>query len=93
MTRMDEHNWIAIAALAVSVLVLFIGIFTKRPFVATTVADELRDEIEDLRKKVSNLNTEVVSLTAQLAMVIRDRNWWQDEYRKLKEQADKREIR
>jgi hypothetical protein len=86
----DISNWIAFAALGVSVLVGVLGVFVKRPFVAATIADELRAEIFELRGRIDLADKLVAELKMQLSIVMTDREWWRYEYQKLRDQESRR---
>jgi hypothetical protein len=79
--------WIGIVALIISVVVGIGGYLQKKPFVSLGSYDNLRREAEELRAVVVRLTTRVASLETHLDAAISEREFWQDEYRKLRNQS------
>jgi hypothetical protein len=81
-------TWISLAAFGLSAIVALFAYLRKNPFVAMSVAEELRREITDLRSRLQALVSEVTALRTQLNITIVEREWWREEYRKLKSDTD-----
>ncbi len=76
--------WISAGALVVSLGVMAGSFLRRSPLVPAGVAEELRREVADLRNKIAVLTSEISGLRTQLGLAMADREWWREEYRKLK---------
>lgn len=76
--------WIAGVAVVLSFIVAIKGYLEKRPLVPKFTLDELREENQDLRYRLERMEEELDGLKSQINQVMREREWWREEYVKLR---------
>jgi hypothetical protein len=84
----DPAIWIAGLAAAATLLSLLFGILRKPAFVPAHAVEDLREEVEDLRRRCADCREELARLRSALRDAIDRAEWWQEQYRKLKEKTD-----
>ena len=77
-------TWIALCAVVISILVAISGYLHNRPVVAASTANDLRIRNRELEERVEFLERRVKTLEDQLNSTLNEREWWMQEYRKLK---------
>lgn len=82
---MDKTLWLPAAALFVSVLMALFGYWQRPTFVSKARATDMQETIEEQRVQIASLTGRVSFLENRVAVLMNEREFWQDEYRKLRE--------
>lgn len=78
---MISGDWIAIAALVVSICVASFGYMREPPLVPYSRIKDLQAELDQLRGRNSFLETQVALLRSEA-------EWWRNQFRELRDRKD-----
>jgi hypothetical protein len=81
---MDKGEWIASVSVLLALGALLRGYLTTSTFVPTKRATELSSIVIELRTEIAGLRGQVVELKNQVSDLMREGEFWRDQYRTLK---------
>jgi len=90
---LGSGDWIGVAALLVSALTALYGFFVRYPMTSASRVEELREKLKDLqlmnesfRDTNRQLSARIAQLEQQVTNLRADAEYWQTEFRKLRQQ-------
>jgi cell division protein FtsB len=86
---MRVGEWVNLGALCITSLAVLFAYLRRPPLVPAGDLDRLRQTLQDMRDENVRLTGRITYLEAQVETLRGESRWWQEEWRKLKDELDK----